>query len=99
MQKSALRPPAGDLLGKLVLIMKDGISVPAEERHQQLLEVLRAAGPDQIAALLSAPEELALASGCVHSVLDELDERRAPAAAEARAAAGRAGPMIVGWPR
>jgi hypothetical protein len=98
MHKSALRAPISDLLGKLVLIVKNGVSVPAEERHQRLLEVLRAAGPEQIAALLKAPEELALASDCVHSVLDELDERRGTAAAEARAAAGPAAPMLVGWP-
>jgi hypothetical protein len=98
MQRPALREASGDLLSRLGLIMKNGICVTAEERHQYLLDVFQAAEPAQIQALISAPDELALASDFVHAVLDELDERRSAAAAEMHDVLGLAAPIIVGWP-
>jgi hypothetical protein len=78
--------------------MKNGMFWSAEERHQHLLDVFEAAEAEQISALLSAPDDLALAAEFVHAVLDELDERRCAAAAEVHEVLGRAAPIIVGWP-
>ena len=93
-----LHVTSGDLLTKLVFIMKNGLAFTAEERHQYLLEVFQAAEPAQIEALLSASDGLALASNFVHAVLDELDERRPAATAELHDVIGPAAPVIVGWP-
>jgi hypothetical protein len=78
--------------------MKNGVFTTAEERHQHLLAALRDTDPAHIGTLLGRPAELALATGLVHAVLDELDERRAAAAAEVRHVLGPAAPAVVGWP-
>jgi hypothetical protein len=94
----AFHAPSGDLLGKLIQIMKDGVFISAEERYRHLLDALRETDPAHIDTLLGRPAELALATGLVHALLDELDERRAAAAAEVRQVLGAAAPAIVGWP-
>ncbi|HMH93800.1 MAG TPA: hypothetical protein VK586_22305 [Streptosporangiaceae bacterium] len=78
--------------------MKDSVFTSAEERHQHLLDALRETDPVHIDTLLRRPAELALATGLVHALLDELDERRAAAAAEVRHVLGPAAAAIVGWP-
>jgi|SRR5450755_1553308 hypothetical protein len=98
MQQPTSRVASGDLLSQLGLIMKNGMFCTAEERHQHLLEVFQAAESAQLNALLSVPDDLALAAEFVHAVLDELDERRCAAAAEVHEVLGRAAPIIVGWP-
>jgi len=98
MPEPAIRAASGDLLGKLVGIVRNGHQVTAEERHRHMVEVFRAAGAAQIEDLLRTPGELALASAFVHAVLDELDERRLAAAAEVRDVLGAAASLIVGWP-
>jgi hypothetical protein len=96
--KPTFHAPSGDLLGTLILIMKNGVFTTAEERHQHLLAAIRGTDPAHIDELLGRPAELALAAGLVHAVLDELDERRAAAAAEVRQLLGAAAPAVVGWP-
>jgi hypothetical protein len=93
-----LHVASGDLMTRLMFIMRNGSALTAEGRHQYLLEVFQAAEPAQIDALLSAPDRLALASNFVHAVLDELDDRRPAAAAELHDVLGPAAPVIVGWP-
>ena len=98
MHKPAIHAPPGELLGKLIQIMKNSAFTSAEERHRDLLDALRETDPAHIEALLRRPAELALATGLVHALLDELDERRAAAAAEVRQVLGPAAPALVGWP-
>jgi hypothetical protein len=98
MHKPAFHAPSGDLLGKLILIMRNSVLTSADERHRHLLEALRETDPAHIDTLQGRPEELALATGLVHALLDELDERRAAAAAEVRHVLGPAAPAMVGWP-
>jgi hypothetical protein len=98
MRKPAFHPTSGDLLGQLILIVKNSVFTSAEERHRRLLDALRDTDPAHIDALLGRPAELALATGLVHALLDELDERRAAAAAEVRHLLGPAAPAMVGWP-
>jgi hypothetical protein len=98
-QRPALRAAPGDLPGRLRSIMKSGTCATAEERHQHLLDLFQTAEPAEIDSLLSTPGELRLASGYVHAVLDDLDQRRCAAAAELHGVLGlAAGPIIVGWP-
>jgi hypothetical protein len=88
----------GSLLETLILIIKSGVSVNAGERHRHLLAALRGADCAQLEALAGRPAERALAAGLVHALLDELDERRAAAAAEVARLLGAAAPALVGWP-
>jgi hypothetical protein len=91
-------PASGDLLGSLVLILKSGLSTTAEERHQRLLDALRATDSADLDALLGRPAELALTARLVQALLDELDEWRPAAAAEVADLLGPLAPAIIGWP-
>ncbi|HEY3978078.1 MAG TPA: hypothetical protein VGM79_12455 [Streptosporangiaceae bacterium] len=98
MHNPAFPAPPGDLLSQLIQITKAGVLSSAGERYRHLVDALRAADPLHIDTLLRRPAELALATGLVHALLDELDERRAAAAAEVALVLGPAAPAIVGWP-
>ena len=77
--------------------MEGGGAATAEERHRHLLGAFRAAEPAEINTLLAIPEQLSLASEYVHTVVDDLDERRPVAATELRGALGSAvGATLVG---
>lgn len=87
------------LLSRLRTIMEGGTAATAEERYRHLLGAFRATEAAEINTLLAAPEQLRLASDYVHTVLDDLDERRPVAATELHGVLGSAvGPILVGWP-
>jgi hypothetical protein len=98
MQPSVHGTASGDLPGRLRSLMKSGPCC-AEEAHQDLLELFRDASPEELSSLMSSPDELALTTSYVRSVVDSLDERRLAAASELHDVLGpTAGPTIVGWP-
>jgi hypothetical protein len=87
------------LLSRLRTIMETGATATAEDRYRHLLGTFRASEAAEMNALLAIPEQLSLASDYVHSVLDDLDERRPVAVTELHGVLGSAvGPIIVGWP-
>jgi hypothetical protein len=78
--------------------MKSG-SCCVKEIHEYLLKLFQSADLEELESLMSSPDELTLATNYVHSVIDDLDERRSAAASELHAVLGpTAGPIIVGWP-
>jgi hypothetical protein len=98
MQRSASRAASDDFPGRMRSLMKSG-SCCVEEVHKYLLELFQTADLAELDSLLSSPEELMLATNYVHSVIDDLDERRSAAADELHGVLGpTAGPIIVGWP-
>jgi hypothetical protein len=98
MQPSVDSTASDDLPGRLRSLMKSGPCC-AEEAHQDLLELFRDTSPEELASLISSPEELTLTTNYVRSVVDSLDERRLAAASELHDVLGpTAGPIIVGWP-
>jgi len=97
------QPAAGSslctLLSRLRTIIEGGACATAQERYRHLLGAFRATEPGEIEALLAAPEQLSLASGYIHAVLDDLDEGRPVAATELHWVLGCAmGLILVGWP-
>ena len=98
MQPSAPGAALGDLPSRLRSLMKSG-SCCVEEIHGYLLKLFQAADLEELDSLMSSPDELTLATRYVHSVIDDLDERRSAAASELHNVLGPiAGPIIVGWP-
>src|ERR1700683_2061282 len=99
MAQSAYQDPACALLTHLRTIMEGGAAATAEERYRHLLSAFRPTEPAEINTLLAIPEQLSLASDYVHSVVDDLDDRRPAAAPELAAVRGSAvGPILVDWP-
>ena len=98
MQQPAPRAALGDLPSRLRSLMKSG-SCCVEGIHESLLKLFQTADLKELDSLLSSPDELTLATNYVHSVIDDLDERRSAAASELHDVLGPiAGPIIVGWP-
>lgn len=98
MQPSVQSSASGDLPDRLRSLMKNSPSC-ADEAYKHLLELFRGASSEELAALVSSPEELTLTTNYVRSVVDSLDERRLAAATELHGVLGpTAGRIIVGWP-
>jgi hypothetical protein len=84
------------LAQRVRFIMDIGPKATALDCYPLLLATFQTAEAEEIQALISEPDDLALVSGYLHAILDDLDEARFAAYTELRNALGPFANVIVG---